>query len=58
MRAKRVMFLKMLFWYVLSRVLREPARAMDWLYQYALCKSLITMMQMRKSEGGSMKKSA
>jgi len=50
MRAKRRIFLKMVFWCGLSWLLRKPAKAMDWLYLYTLGKSLIIMLQIERSE--------
>ena len=50
MRTKRMIFLKMVFWYALSKLLHKPARAIDWLYQYTLGKALIIMLQIERSE--------
>ena len=47
MRAK-MMLLKMVFWYLLSKLLKKPAWGMDWLYQYTLGKSLIIMMRIER----------
>ena len=49
MRARKLKFLKLLFWWTMVKLIKKPATAIDWLHQYFLGKLIIAMVQ---AEGG------